>query len=325
MYAVLYGQLASRRWGILLLLYHRLHHDSVNEHVLPIVREYDQDNRASPCAQLNNFALFGPLHWICDPGQIHARVRVALVSIMIILTQARWASWIRWINPVSYGFESVMVNEFHDRQFPCASFVPSGPGYESIAADQRACAVQGSKPGLNFVGGTSYVETAFSYQWNNRWRNFGIIVAMTTFLFIAHLVMTELVASERSKGEVLVFRRSKMAKKHQRRSDEETGSNSARYGEKFANSGTSTPSVQKQQSVFHWEGVNYEVQIKGETRKILDLVDGWIKPGTLTALMVSGSQQRTTNFLNLLGCIRRRQDYLTRCPRKPNHYGHHFR
>ncbi|KAJ4986667.1 ABC-2 type transporter [Stagonosporopsis vannaccii] len=206
-----------------------------------------------------------------------------------------WASWIRWINPVSYGFESVMVNEFHDRQFPCSSFVPSGPGYENVSADQRACAVQGSQPGLGFVGGTAFVESSYSYQWNNRWRNYGIIVALTIVLFVAHLVMSELVASERSKGEVLVFRRSKMAKTTRRRgSDEETGKTSAHQGKKVENSGTSTPSVQKQQSVFHWEGVNYEVQIKGETRKILDGVDGWIKPGTLTALMgVSGAGKTT--------------------------------
>jgi ATP-binding cassette subfamily G (WHITE) protein 2 (PDR) len=29
------------------------------------------------------------------------------------------------------------------------------------------------------------------------------------------------------------------------------------------------------------------VKIKGQSRKILDSVDGWIKPGSLTALMVS--------------------------------------
>ncbi|KAH6615048.1 opaque-specific ABC transporter CDR3 [Boeremia exigua] len=206
-----------------------------------------------------------------------------------------WASWVRWIDPVSYGFESVMVNEFHDRQFPCASFVPSGPGYENISAEQQACAVIGSQPGQNFVGGTAYVETAFSYNWNNRWRNFGIMVAITIILLITHLVMSELVASERSKGEVLVFRRSKMAKAaRQRGSDEETGKISAHRGEKTDNSGTSTPNVQKQQSVFHWESVNYEVPIKGETRQILDAVDGWIKPGTLTALMgVSGAGKTT--------------------------------
>jgi ATP-binding cassette subfamily G (WHITE) protein 2 (PDR) len=179
-----------------------------------------------------------------------------------------------------------MVNEFHERDFPCATFIPSGPSYEKVAANQRACAVQGSQPGMDFVSGTTYVETAFSYSWNHRWRNYGILLAMTVALFIAHLVMSELVASERSKGEVLVFRRSKMAKSKRRGTDEETGVGTAHQGEKF-NGNNSSEQVQEQESIFHWEGVNYQVQIKSETRTILNSVDGWIKPGTLTALMVS--------------------------------------
>lgn len=30
----------------------------------------------------------------------------------------------------------------------------------------------------------------------------------------------------------------------------------------------------------------YDIKIKKEERRILDHVDGWVKPGTLTALMV---------------------------------------
>jgi ATP-binding cassette subfamily G (WHITE) protein 2 (PDR) len=186
----------------------------------------------------------------------------------------------------------VMVNEFHGRQFNCSAFVPSGPFYENIAANQRACAVQGSQPGAEFVSGTAFVETAFQYQYGNRWRNYGIIVVITFALLIAHLVMSELVASERSKGEVLVFRRSSMKTKRKRDTgDEETGSASAHDGEKISNSDRPEHNVEKQASIFHWEKVNYEVEIKGESRTILDSVDGWIKPGTLTALMVSFIRQ----------------------------------
>lgn len=190
-----------------------------------------------------------------------------------------------------------MVNEFNGREFTCSQFVPSGTSYQNITADQQACAVQGSRPGESFVSGTAYVSTAFQYQYGNRWRNYGIIVAFTVILFAAHLVMSEVVASERSKGEVLVYRRSKMRSRNKRHAgDEESGTPSAHKGEKINSTSDSdnNDNVEKQVSIFHWQNVNYEVQIKNETRTILDSVDGWIKPGTLTALMgVSGAGKTT--------------------------------
>jgi ATP-binding cassette subfamily G (WHITE) protein 2 (PDR) len=207
-----------------------------------------------------------------------------------------WIGWVRYINPVSYGFSSAMSNEFSGSMFACSSFIPSGPSYENVAPEQRACAVQGSRPGEDYVSGAAYVETAFQYKYSQRWRNYGILVALTVVLFIIHLITTELVASERSKGEVLVFRRSKMKKMAKRQgADEETGRTTAHEGEKMSCSSSSELQVNKQVSIFHWEKVTYEVQIKGETRKILDEVDGFIKPGTLTALMVWTYPQKATN------------------------------
>ncbi|KAA8649825.1 uncharacterized protein ATNIH1004_002502 [Aspergillus tanneri] len=207
-----------------------------------------------------------------------------------------WAQWIRYINPISYGFESVMVNEFHGREFPCASFVPSGPGYENVSPDQRVCSTAGSLPGLNTVSGTAFVQSSYHYFNSHRWRNFGIIIAFTVFLGFCHLVMSELVASERSKGEVLVFRRGKAHKSKAKRSqldEEQSGSPSVQH-EKHDNSVDSDADVDQQVSIFHWENVCYDIKIKNEPRRILDNVDGWIKPGTLTALMgVSGAGKTT--------------------------------
>lgn len=31
-----------------------------------------------------------------------------------------WFKWLSYINPLSYAFEALMVNEFHGRDFPCA-------------------------------------------------------------------------------------------------------------------------------------------------------------------------------------------------------------
>ena len=49
-----------------------------------------------------------------------------------------------------------------------------------------------------------------------------------------------------------------------------------------------------QTDVFTWKDVCYDIEIKGESRRLLDNVSGWVKPGTLTALMgVSGAGKTT--------------------------------
>ncbi|KAK6345067.1 hypothetical protein TWF718_007006 [Orbilia javanica] len=208
-----------------------------------------------------------------------------------------WASWIRWINPISYGFESAMVNEFHGQDYLCSTYIPSGPAYDGVNPEQKTCASKGSFPGLDVVSGTAYIQTTFGFQENHKWRNFGILIVFTVGLMMCHLLTSELVSSERSKGEVKVFKRGKMQRERAKREheDEEAGRSVPpyRYQEHDDSSGSPQPST-KQSSIFHWEDVCYEVQIKGEPRVILDHVDGWIKPGTLTALMgVSGAGKTT--------------------------------
>lgn len=52
--------------------------------------------------------------------------------------------------------------------------------------------------------------------------------------------------------------------------------------------------IQRQTAVFQWQDVCYDIRIKNEERRILDHVDGWVKPGTCTALMgVSGAGKTT--------------------------------
>lgn len=200
-----------------------------------------------------------------------------------------WISWFRWLNPISYGFESCMINEFAGREFSCSAFVPSGPSYLDLLPSQQACAEKGSVTGESIVSGTAYIEAAFSYDPSNKWRNFGIIVGITVALYALQLWMAEVVASERSKGEVLVFRRGKIPTEHRTSAstDIEKGETSGRMATQQAATVNVPQMIKKQTAVFHWEDVCYDVQIKGASRSILNHVDGWIKPGTLTALMVS--------------------------------------
>ncbi|KAI5860920.1 ABC-2 type transporter-domain-containing protein [Durotheca rogersii] len=215
-----------------------------------------------------------------------------------------WCRWLNYIDPLGYAFEALMANEFHGREFPCTGFVPNplvpGYGFADVGPNNRACSSPGSVPGRDTVNGDAYINSAFRYYYENRWRNFGIVVAFVVLFLTTYLVAAELVSAKKSKGEVLVFRRGyKPAQFKEKKGDAEEGEG-PRVGPIVTNAsrahgaGKEAGMLQEQTSVFHWNDVCYDIKIKGEPRRILDNVDGWVKPGTLTALMgVSGAGKTT--------------------------------
>jgi ATP-binding cassette, subfamily G (WHITE), member 2, PDR len=196
-----------------------------------------------------------------------------------------WCRWINYLSPMAWAFESLMINELNGREFPCSNLVPSGAGYDDESLLSRSCNVIGSTAGSDVVVGTRHLSEAFDYHPSHKWRNFGILLSFMVFFLVCNLITSELVASAKSKGEVLVFRRGKVpaTKKGSREGDLED----TKTVHKITQDSTAPANnVAKQDSIFHWRNVCYDVQIKNETRRILDHVDGWVKPGTLTALMV---------------------------------------
>ncbi|QUC23762.1 uncharacterized protein UV8b_08003 [Ustilaginoidea virens] len=229
-----------------------------------------------------------------------------------------WCRWLSYIDPLGYSFEALMVNEFHDRQFRCTDFVPTDKAptpsvvdklreYANIGPDNRICSAVGAVPGQSIVSGDSYTRSSFDYEWDHRWRNFGIVVAFTVFFLVCYIVAAELVSEKKSKGEVLVYRKghrpAAAEQAEKRHHDPEAAL--ANIGpivtaERSRVQGKGEDGVlQQQTSVFQWHDVCYDIKLKNETRRILDHVDGWVKPGTLTALMgVSGAGKTT-----LLDCL----------------------
>jgi len=181
-----------------------------------------------------------------------------------------------------------MINEFHGQEFPCADFVPSGGEYQGITADEQVCSAIGSTPGSPVVQGSVHIASSYGFEHAHKWRNFGLLLVFIVGLLALHLIASELVTSERSKGEILVHLRDRDARKARKQldADEESGSPARPNIRANGTPDAKTAQPSKQTSVFHWENVCFDVKIKTETRRILDHVDGWVKPGTLTALMV---------------------------------------
>lgn len=193
-----------------------------------------------------------------------------------------WSRWMNYLDPIAYSFESMMVNEFRNRQFPCLTFVPSGAGYENVDAINKICTTVSSKAGDLSIDGEAYLETAYAYSTGHLWRNLGIIIGFLIFFMGVYLIATEYISEAASKGEVLVFRRGNQPK-HNSEDTEATTATTYRAEETNSESGTN---IQRQTAVVQWQDLCYDINIKGEERRILDHVNGWVKPGTATALMV---------------------------------------
>lgn len=112
--------------------------------------------------------------------------------------------------------------------------------------------------------------------------------ALMFFGCAVYLLATEYISAKKSKGEVLLFRRGRVPDMGPKADEESRVEDRVNTETVLAREKTvpdAPASIQKQTAVFHWDGVNYDIKIKKEPRRLLDDVDGWVRPGTLTALM----------------------------------------
>jgi len=217
----------------------------------------------------------------------------------------RFSNRISWINPVAYAFEGLFVNELHGQRFACSSLVPSGKGY-TLTGDNFICGVAGAVVGQNTVSGDAYLESQFQYSYAHIWRNLGFMFAFMIFFLFVYLFATEFNSATDSVAEVLVFRRGHVPRhlveaEKAAKNDEEAPTAGAVAPADAKDDGNlekqqdeQVQALTPQTDVFTWKDVCYDIKIKNEPRRLLDNVSGWVKPGTLTALMgVSGAGKTT--------------------------------
>ena len=206
----------------------------------------------------------------------------------------RWTAGGPYIDPLAYAFESLISNEFHNKWYDCSAYTPYSPS--QAIGDSFICSVAGAVQGQTRVLGDNYIAVQYTYYFDHQWRNWGIEVGFVAFFLFTYMLMVYLNPGERTKGEVLVFPRKVVKKLMKMKKKGDLESNGATHTlPEAVNEGTTDAKdlIEASDEVFYWRDVCYDVQIKKETRRLLNYVDGWVKPGTLTALMGASGAGKT--------------------------------
>lgn len=204
-----------------------------------------------------------------------------------------WFGWIRWINPLYYTFEILIANEFHGRQFTCSSIIPA---YSPPVGTSWICNAIGAVAGEQTVSGDAFIEENYRYYYSHVWRNFGILMGFLVFFMAIYCIATELNSSASATADVLVFQRGKVPPHLNPKTGATDKDVTAAKAERIDGDGAASiiETLEPQKDIFTWRNVSYDVDVKGGTRRLLNDVVGWVRPGTLTALMgVSGAGKTT--------------------------------
>lgn len=215
-----------------------------------------------------------------------------------------WFVWIYWIDPLAYGFEALLGNEFGGQTIPCVAnnLIPSGASYTDLAY-QSCAGVSGALPGASSLTGDAYLAS-LKYSASHIWRNIGILWVWWAFFAGLTIFCTCRWKSSSEAGATLLIPREYKKyntallvkdEESQIKSEGVTSEGSSAQLEPVQEDKSfDAPALVRNTSVFTWKNLSYVVKTPTGDRKLLDNVQGWVKPGMLGALMGSSGAGKTT-------------------------------
>ncbi|KAJ4253389.1 ATP-binding cassette transporter snq2 [Fusarium torreyae] len=262
------------------------------------------------------YAFFRAISAWCGTLDIATRFTGVAIQILVVYTgylippdsMHPWFGWLRWINWIQYGFECLMANEFAYLELDCEPpyLVPQGP---DARPQNQGCTLAGASLGSTTVSGADYIQQSFTYTRSHLWRNFGFLWAFFIFFVFLTALGMELMKPNVGGGAITVFKRGQVPKKVEEsidtggrakgdKKDEETGRRDpvtqGDTAERTKSDQQLTQEVAKNETVFTFQNINYTIPFEKGERKLLQDVQGYVRPGKLTALMGASGAGKTT-------------------------------
>ena len=107
----------------------------------------------------------------------------------------------------------MIANEFHNRDFECSQYVPSGGSYPT-AGPNRICTPVEVCPAKTLLMEQDTWRCPLIIE-ICKWRNFGIVIGFIVFFFCTHILLCEINKDAMQKGEILLFQQRALKKRKQ--------------------------------------------------------------------------------------------------------------
>jgi ABC-type multidrug transport system fused ATPase/permease subunit len=198
----------------------------------------------------------------------------------------------------------MMAAEFHNTNFTCSpeSIVPSGANYTNIA--YQTCGYAGSQVGTTIVNGDDYLAAQYGFTFGHVWRNFGILCLFTVVYVACTCWLSEIMEWEPDSAGPIQYKKSRKSPRTNHKIIQDEESNAVQRDTKMVDLGNTSEksgrALTGTTSSFTWDNLELFVQVGNETRKLLNGVSGYCKPGTLTALVGASGAGKSTCRVPLL-------------------------